>query len=148
MLLFMQSGNITLTVQPCGNGKYRLGINAKDSQSIFMCRGARVDLIICKMVLELKTSCGKPCGNEVDGRKYKKGYDLYHKDLDCWLNEKGYVKYCPSNPTKLTFSYCINENGIIKLTFISALQCKPISRCLKQQTCYRYAISCQLPIIY
>ena len=98
---------IILTVQPAGNNKYRLGINTKDSRNIFKKRKVPVmikldeNLLICT-----KTTCG--CKDmEHDCYVRKKGYDLYHRKISEWINQKGFKDYIPRQPTKLVFKYSL-----------------------------------------
>lgn len=50
---------IILTVQPHGKGKFRLGVNTKDSCTIFQTRYREVCLILDEYLkIKTKTTCG------------------------------------------------------------------------------------------
>lgn len=99
-----------LTVQSTGNGKFRLGINYEDSQTIFQNeRGTSVELLIGNIELSLKTTCGPPL---------KKGFDLYSLELHYWIIQNNFHIYHRGNPTKLEFVHD-RSNGKHRLTFIS-----------------------------
>ena len=106
-----------LTVQSCGNGKYRLAINAQDSKNIFKTRGFKVKLILVeKSVVETKTTCGPPV-LLILGKKYKKGFDLYHRDIDKWIKLNRFHCYEKGKPTKLEFQR-IKSNSKITLQYL------------------------------
>lgn len=107
---------IKLAVQSCEKvtekckGKYRLGISISDSISIFKVRRLKVFLILDDNVIETKTICGPPL---------KKGFDLYHKDLDIWIKKNKFCNYEKGKPTKLIFEILENSQGThIKIKFV------------------------------
>jgi len=113
---------IQLTVQSCGNGNFRLGINTSDSLKIFKCRHKKVKLILDNQEILTKTSCGTPCLSEIPlkDKKYKKGFDLYHKDLDKWINRNNFYDYVTGQPTKLIFEL-LETKDILELKYINKL---------------------------
>ena len=84
----MNNEKIFLVVQSCGyKKKYRLGINTKNSQELFKKRGVSVHVILGESsTVNVKTTCGTP-NNPINGKKYKKGYDLYSKKISDWIME-------------------------------------------------------------
>ena len=102
-----------LTVQSCSEDKYRLGINSDDSLKYFKCRGVKVILWLSKTnKVEVKTTCDSPCdGDGIQIEGFKKGYDLYHKEIDKWIKSKGFHKYSPNESTEISFSYIKRKNG-------------------------------------
>lgn len=108
-----------LTAQSTGKERYRLGINTNDSVKYFKCRGVRVILWLSKTnKVEVKTTCGSPCN--CDGEQlnsHKKGYDLYHKEINKWIKSKGFHEYQIRKPTKISFSYTKRETGDIVLIY-------------------------------
>jgi len=110
---------IKLTVQRCGKDRFRLGINSDDSLKYFKCRGIKVIVLLSKTnKVEVKTTCGTPCddnGIQIEG--FKKGYDLYHKEIDKWIKSKRFHEYPTRRPTKIHFSYTKRSNGDIVLIY-------------------------------
>lgn len=107
---------LILTIQACEKVtekckvKYRLGISFQDSIEIFKVRKLRVILIFEDIEIVTKTTCGPPL---------KKGFDLYHQDLDAWIKKNNYCNYAKGKPTKLLFQILENIQGeYIKLKFI------------------------------
>lgn len=106
---------LTLTVQSCEKvkekckGKYRLGASYSDSINIFQVRNLKVVLIFENIEIITKTSCGLPL---------KKGFDLYHKDLDGWIKKNDFCNYEKGKPKKLVFHIIeIKNNEYIKLKY-------------------------------
>ncbi|HMK06308.1 MAG TPA: hypothetical protein VK476_02195 [Flavobacterium sp.] len=97
--------NIVLTVQPCGNGKFRLGLSLNDSRSYFKKRKQQVLIIVGTRVFNTQTTCGSD----------KKGYDLYSTEINEWIIENNYHKYPRHKPTKLEFELDVISDKI-KLT--------------------------------
>lgn len=86
---------IQLTVQPCGNGKFRFGISREDSHEIFFDkRHFPLKIRLDEDFIETKTSCGYP---------NNKGFDLYHFEINRWIISKNYHNYKKQNPSKLNF---------------------------------------------
>ncbi|NGX85147.1 hypothetical protein [Aequorivita sp. KMM 9714] len=108
----------TLTVQSCGNGKFRLGVNTNDSSTIFQKRYRKVVLKIEKnRVIDTETTCGPPNDKEVlKNKKCKKGYDLYAKKIDQWIKSNHFHCYRERQPTKIEFQI-IKSNSTIILKF-------------------------------
>mgnify|MGYP003582738674 CR=1 FL=1 len=106
---------LILTVQACEKVtekckvKYRLGISFQDSIEIFKVRKLRVILIFEDIEIITKTICGPPL---------KKGFDLYHKDLDAWIKKNNFCNYEKGKPTKLMFEIVKNvQETQIELKF-------------------------------
>jgi len=110
---------IKLTVQSCGKDRFRLGINSDDSLNYFKCRGIKVIVLLSKTKkVEVKTTCGSPCDdNGIQIKGFKKGYDLYHEEIDNWIKLKGFHDYPLRKPTKIHFSYTKRSNGDIVLVY-------------------------------
>lgn len=102
---------IVLTVQPCGNGDYRLAISAADSRRYFKERRQTVKLTIGERVFLTKTTCGNA----------KKGYDLYSQEINEWITQNGYNKYPEGNPYKFKFEMESVDEVEMKLNFKSEL---------------------------
>jgi hypothetical protein len=110
---------ITLTVQPTSGEKkpiglktYRLGISLEDSLELFKEGGIKVNVKLANNNnVPTKTTCGPPL---------KKGFDLYHANINTWITAKGFQNYKPHHPTKLEFNYAIII-GVIVLTFVRKL---------------------------
>lgn len=66
---------------------YRFYLNKLISEKLKVCRGDTFVLIIGDHIIKTKTTCGKPCP-PVIGKKYKKGYDLYHKIINLLIRER------------------------------------------------------------
>jgi hypothetical protein len=101
---------IILVVQGCGSrklDKYRLGIRVKESTELFKYRGEIVSVQIPNYHTSIvKTTCGPP--KEVEpGKKYKKGYDLYSKDISDWIIDNKFHNYKYREPTELEFYYSL-----------------------------------------
>src|SRR5690606_30067907 len=132
---------ILLTVQSQGNGKYRLGVNVKDSREIFKRRYRQVCLILEELNVRTKTTCVKTkttCGlpdfekEHIDVRK-KKGYDLSDKKINEWIQSNKFQCYNKSTPTKLEFEI-IKISEEIKLKFtgnVKNMVCR--CNCLKNK---------------
>ncbi|WP_177735913.1 hypothetical protein [Flavobacterium inviolabile] len=101
--------NITLSVQPFGNSKYRLGIKLDDSRTYFVKRHREVILKIEDQTINTKTTCGPPLN---------KGFDLSETAIHQWIIDNSFHKYIPRKPTKLIFKLDIN-NGLITLTYLN-----------------------------
>ena len=114
---------LKLTVQSCGNGIFRLGVNTSDSLEIFKCRNKIVKLIIDVQEILVKTSCGTPCLGEIpiSDKKYKKGYDLYHKDLDKWIKENHFNDFKTGKPTRLLFELIESDEPFV-LRYLEKLE--------------------------
>ena len=111
---------LTLTVQACKKVtekckvKYRLGISFQDSIEIFKVRKLCVILIFEDIEIVTKTICGPPL---------KKGFDLYHKDLDAWIKKNNFCSYVKGKPTKLLFQIIeFKENEYTKIKYISKIK--------------------------
>ena len=100
---------IILTVQPIGNGKFRLGISYNDSQNIFNKREVILELVLSQTIIVLsKTTCGPPL---------KKGFDIYSKEISDWIIYNHFHNYQKRKPTKLRFEFDdINNIKILKFT--------------------------------
>lgn len=113
---------LKLTVQSCGSGKFRLGINANDSSTIFQVRYRKVTLKMDKSnSICTKTTCGPPKEDKaIRRKKYKKGYDLYGKQIDEWIRLNLFHCYEKGKPTKLEFLIIeVNFTIILKYTGIT-----------------------------
>ena len=110
---------VKLTIQKTGKDIYRLGISSHDSFKYFKCRGVKVLIWLSRTnKVEVKTTCGSPCDdNEIQIYGFKKGYDLYHKEIDKWIKLKGFHKYPSRKPTKISFSYTKRSYGDIVLLY-------------------------------
>ena len=89
---------IVLTVQPCGNGKYRFAISKKNLEFNERGEDVRINLICC--IINIQTTCGNK----------KKGFDLYDKKIDKWIKDNNYNNYTSKKPTKLIFNYSKIDN--------------------------------------
>ncbi|WP_293872352.1 hypothetical protein [Flavobacterium sp.] len=99
--------DIKLTIQKCGNDKYRFGINTHDSKTLFGERGFLVKIFLSsnhKEYIETKTKCGPP-NNNFTSKISKKGYDLYEAEINDWIKKENYNTYVLGEPTKLLFIY-------------------------------------------
>ncbi|HNP33789.1 MAG TPA: hypothetical protein PKN96_10900 [Flavobacterium sp.] len=99
--------NLQLTIQKCGNSKYRFGINTNDSKTIFGKRGISIKIFWTNNssdFIETKTKCG-PSNDNFTSKIRKKGYDLYDIKINNWIKENNYNIYDPGKPTKLLFKY-------------------------------------------
>jgi len=100
---------LILTVQSTGRqGSYRLGITLDDSENIFKERHVKVQLILGKEIIETQTTCGPPL---------KKGFDLYHFQLNNWIVKNNFHKYPSRKPSKLRFNLKKSKDHFI-LTYI------------------------------
>ena len=118
MRIIMNYEKIFLVVQSCGyKKKYRLGINTKNSQELFKQRGVSVRVILSKSsTVNIKTTCGTP-NNPIKGKRYKKGYDFFSKEISDWIIENNFHCYEYRKPTKLEFEhYKINSTHNLKYT--------------------------------
>ena len=95
-----QVGILFLTVHKVGNGKRRFFLNTEFSEELNVFRGYTFKLHLGGKTFGVKTTCGKPKTPTV-GKKYKKGYDLYSKDIYDWI-DKNPVK---TKGCKVYFSY-------------------------------------------
>ncbi len=110
---------ITLTVQPCGKGEFRLGISSKNSKCIFKKRGAKVYLKLLGIFqFTTRTKCDPP-GNDFNRKKCKKGYDLYDIRIHNWIKSNDFHCYKPRIPTKLKFKYYVKSK---KLEYVEIKQ--------------------------
>jgi hypothetical protein len=99
-----------LTVQPTGNGKFRLSMGLQDSFQ-FQYRGRQVLIVLNDRQITTKTTCGPPLD---------KGFDLYHTEINDWIIQNRYQLYPFRNPTKIEFGIQVNQVQII-LTFINVI---------------------------
>ena len=118
----MNNEKIFLVVQSCGyKKKYRLGINTKNSQELFKQRGVSIHVILSELLkVKIKTTCGTP-NNPIKGKKYKKGYDLYSKEISDWIMENDFHCYKYGQPTKIEFEY-YKTNSIHNLKFTGKVE--------------------------
>ena len=93
---------ITVTVQSCGGdkSKFRFGISSKDSQ-LFKNRRVYVKFKIDGKILITKTTCGQWYINEKGELVFKKGFDLYSKEISDHIIEKNYNDYDYRKPKKV-----------------------------------------------
>ena len=103
-----------LSVQSCGNNKFRLGISTNDSSDVFMIRGFELMLFLNQEDVGFltKTKCGPPQDN-FDCINCKKAYDLYDIRIHNWILENNYNDYLSYNPTRLSFLYSFEENTLV-----------------------------------
>jgi len=95
-----QVGVLFLTVHKAGNGKFRFYLNIKFSEELKVFRGYTFKFQLGGKTFDVKATCGKP-KIPMDGKKYKKGYDLYSKEINDWIdNNPVKTKGC-----KVYFSY-------------------------------------------
>jgi hypothetical protein len=105
---------ITLTIQSCGDSKYRFGLNTKDSAQCFIFKHLPVVIIIGEILYITKTTCGQYQFNEEDNSiKFTKGFDLYSEELSKLIIEKKWGNYKKGNPSKIKFDLEKQSNGII-----------------------------------
>lgn len=105
----MQS--ITLKIQSCGGAKprFRLGVSIKDSQ-LFKIRGIKVRIKISKFEFITKTTCGQWYDQEK--KVFKKGFDLYSRELSQYII-KNELNYYPKRvPKTLSFSFALSDNCV------------------------------------
>ena len=95
-----QVGILFLTVHKVGNGKRRFYLNTEFSKGLNVFRGYTFIFHLEGEKLNVKTTCGKP-KTPTDGKKYKKGYDLYSREINLWI-DKNPVK---TKGCKVYFSY-------------------------------------------
>lgn len=95
-----QVGTLLLTIHRVGNGKRRFYLNTEFSKRLNVFRGYTFIFDLEGEIFNVKTTCGKPKTPKV-GKKYKKGYDLYSKEINDWIdNHPVKTKGC-----KVYFSY-------------------------------------------
>lgn len=95
-----QVGILFLTVHKVGNGKRRFYLNTEFSEGLNVFRGYTFKFHLGDKTFDVKTTCGKP-KIPMEGKKYKKGYDLYSKEINDWIdNNPVKTKGC-----KVHFSY-------------------------------------------
>jgi hypothetical protein len=105
---------ITLTVQSCGDGKFRFGLNTKDSAQYFIFKHLPVVIIIDETLYITKTTCGQHKFNEKDNSIiFTKGFDLYSEELSKFIIEKKWHNYKRGKPTKIQFDIEKQSNGIV-----------------------------------
>ena len=104
---------IILTVQSCGNVKFRFGLNTKDSAQYFVFKYLPVVIIIGERIFITKTTCGQHKLNSKDKSiLFTKGFDLYSDELSSLIKEKKWDIYEKGLPTKLEFELYKQQNGI------------------------------------
>lgn len=106
--------SITLTIQSNGSGGWRLGINCKNSKTIFRYRKVKVFLYLPNHeTIECYTACGNPSDkygkwmatNPKTGMPYrKKGYDLNKKELSKWIVDN-YINIEKNKERSVKFNY-------------------------------------------
>jgi hypothetical protein len=95
-----QVGTLFLTIHKVGNEKRRFYLNTEFSKELNVFRGYTFIFHLEGETFNVKTTCGKPKIPK-DGKKYKKGYDLYSKEINYWIdNHPVTTKRC-----KVFFSY-------------------------------------------
>jgi hypothetical protein len=95
-----QVGTLFLTIHKVGNGKRRFYLNTEFSKGLNVFRGYTFIFHLEGETFNVKTTCGKP-KTPTDGNKYKKGYDLYSREITHWIdNHPVRTKGC-----KVFFSY-------------------------------------------
>jgi flavin-dependent dehydrogenase len=101
-----QDGILFLTIHKVGNGKRRFYLNTEFSKGLNVFRGYTFIFHLEGETFNVKTTCGKP-KIPVVGKKYKKGYDLYSKEIKHWIdNHPVRIKGC-----KVFFSYSNKINN-------------------------------------
>ncbi len=95
---------LILAVQPTGSGSYRLGISNEDSNQYFVHRKRIVFIETSDNTFETHTTCGPPL---------PKGFDLYSKEINSWIQENKFHVYPKGKPTKLEFDLSREGNRIV-----------------------------------
>lgn len=93
---------MTVTIQSCGGDKtkYRLGISIKDSLK-FKNRKVIVRFMIDDFIFETKTTCGQWYINDEGEIVFKKGFDLYSKEISDYIINNGLNDYEKGKPNKV-----------------------------------------------
>lgn len=105
---------ITTTIQSCGDGKFRFGLNTKDSAQYFVFKYLPVVIIIDGVLHITKTTCGQHAFNEEDNSIiFTKGFDLYSEELSKYIIKKKWHVYKKGKPTKIKFDLEKQTNGIV-----------------------------------
>ncbi len=114
---------ITLSFHSSGNGKYRFGINLRESYEHFGCRGRNVVINDGNIILFAQTTCGQhKYDSEANCLKPQKGFDLYSQEISEYIqqkrksNHKATAVSClleeKSNYVLLTVQNCLMESKI------------------------------------
>jgi hypothetical protein len=112
---------ITLSFHSSGNGKYRFGINLRESYEHFGCRGRNVVINDGNIILFAQTTCSQHKYNiETNCLKPQKGFDLYSREISEYIYQKIKIKALAvsclleekSNYVLLTVQNCIMESKI------------------------------------
>lgn len=72
---------IKLSIHKIGNNRFRFGVNIEDSAKVFQFKNRPVVLIIKNEVFFSQTTCGQIEFIENTSLKFKKGFDLYSKEI-------------------------------------------------------------------
>jgi hypothetical protein len=93
---------IVVTIQSCGGNKtkYRLGISIKDSLKI-RDRKVVIRFKIGDISFETKTTCGQWYIDENGEIIFKKGFDLYSKEISDYIIKNNLHEYKKRKPNKI-----------------------------------------------
>ena len=79
---------VQLTVHSAGNNLFRFYISVATADKLKICRGSKFEIELENgNRFEVRATCGKPCNPDLS-KTYKKGYDLYHKEINRWIQDK------------------------------------------------------------